>query len=271
MKKITLLFAAMFCFLTISEAQTYVGELDNWITSSVPGEFTVNGQTYVTFNQYNEHDWLIGINIYADDFTSHIADITGFEYLISTKIVDYNNGISRSLYCTQNLFNTDEHFEYFEGDMDSYGNFTTIRMKSTNGSTLWSYNLEFDLCDFGVLIINDTFYLVVAGTNCETGEKISHLYLISQPQGLTEIDTPFPISAFPTLLNQEQQITVELGEGNNAKEITVVNSIGQVVKRVPVEEGQRTVTIPANDLNRGLNVLNAKDNRGRSSCKVIVK
>ena len=97
------------------------------------------------------------------------------------------------------------------------------------------------------------------------------LYLIQRGAGVVKVNEPLPISAFPTLLNREQQITVELGEGNNAKEITVVNSNGQVVKRVPVEEGQRTITIPANDLGRGLNVLNTRTDRGQGSCKIIVQ
>jgi hypothetical protein len=70
---------------------------------------------------------------------------------------------------------------------------------------------------------------------------------------------------------REQQITVELGEGNNARVITVVNELGQVVKRVPVEEGQREVTIPARELNSGLNVVNTRTKQGQGSCKIIVQ
>ena len=69
----------------------------------------------------------------------------------------------------------------------------------------------------------------------------------------------------------DQQITVELGEGNNAKEVTVVNSLGQVIKRVPMEEGQRQITIPAQELNSGLNVVNTRTQQGQGSCKIIVR
>lgn len=80
-----------------------------------------------------------------------------------------------------------------------------------------------------------------------------------------------PISVFPTMPAREEQITVELGEGTNATEITVVNSLGQVVKRVSVEEGQRTVIIPANELGSGLNVVNARNGQSQGSCKIIVR
>ena len=73
------------------------------------------------------------------------------------------------------------------------------------------------------------------------------------------------------MADRSQQITVELGEGNNAKEITVVNSSGQVVKRVPMEEGQREITISARELGTGLNVVNTRTEQGSGSCKIIVR
>ena len=79
------------------------------------------------------------------------------------------------------------------------------------------------------------------------------------------------MTAFPTMPSRDQQITVELGEGNNAREITVVNELGQVVKHVPVQDGQREVVIPARDLSTGLNVLSARTKQGKGSCKIIVR
>ena len=97
------------------------------------------------------------------------------------------------------------------------------------------------------------------------------IYRIDQTTGITKIETPLPISVFPTMPTREQQITVELGEDTNVNEITVVNSLGQVVKHLPLEEGQRTVTIPANELGSGLNVVNARNGQGQGSCKIIVR
>ena len=102
-------------------------------------------------------------------------------------------------------------------------------------------------------------------------ENRYHLYYISQSQGFTEVDTPLPISVFPSIANRGQQITVELGEGNNATEVTVVNGLGQVIKRVPVQEGQRQITIPTQELNSGLNVVNTRTLQGQGSCKIIVQ
>ena len=63
---------------------------------------------------------------------------------------------------------------------------------------------------------------------------------------------------------------VDIHGRDHLEGVTVVNNLGQVVKRIPVEEGQRTVTFPARDL-RGLNVVNTRSNKGQGSCKIIVK
>ena len=97
------------------------------------------------------------------------------------------------------------------------------------------------------------------------------MYLIDRSQGITKVESDSPLKAFPTLLTRDEDITVELEEGTFVHEITVVNSLGQEVKRIPIENDQRTVIIPANGLSHGLNILNARGNRGHSSCKVIVK
>ena len=97
------------------------------------------------------------------------------------------------------------------------------------------------------------------------------IYRIDQTTGLTKVDAQLPITVFPTMPKRDQQITVQFGEGNNVKEVTVVNSFGQVVKRVPVEDGQREITIPASDLGTGLNVVNTRTEQGQGNCKIIVR
>ena len=113
------------------------------------------------------------------------------------------------------------------------------------------------------------FYLLLGQREGENTDIL--IYRIDQTLGLTKVDVNLPFSVFPTLADRSQQIIVELGEGNNAKEITVVNSLGQVVKRVLIEDGQREVTIPAHELGDGLNVINTRTVQGNGSCKIIVQ
>ena len=77
----------------------------------------------------------------------------------------------------------------------------------------------------------------------------------------------YPFPCFQPL----QQITVELGEDIDAIEITIVNSLGQVIKRIPLENGQREITIPASELGTGLNLINTHTQQGQGSCKIIVR
>lgn len=276
MKRFTLTLAAIIGFAAAVNAQTYVGDIPGvYLTISIPGEFTTSGHPYVVFLNYlgDEH---YSCSIYQSDFTTHVTDINSVD-----EVWIFNLDITAQhdipMYVTQNLFNSDEQFEYFEyervylGDYDEWA-ITSIHIKSTNGSTLWSYHAEDGYyISPRIIKLDNKYYLVVDGYNWQEESNYNHLYFISQTDGLTKVDAELPISVFPTMPTREQQITVELGEGNNAKEITVVNSLGQVVKRVPVQEGQRQITIPVQGLNSGLNVVNTRTEQGQGSCKIIVR
>lgn len=279
MKRFTLTLAAIIGFAAAVNAQTYVGDLEGSLITTIPSEFTTNGHPFVVFRNQLEQ---FNLNIYQSDFTTQV---TGINTNRNFYIISYNNyDVSQSgfsLCFTQNLFNSDEHFEYIEveGEYVEYGDFTSIHIKSTNGNTLWSFYAEdgYNISEYGfnVFKLENQYYLIfeeykAADEYYEWEDRI-HLYLISQTDGLTKVDAELPISVFPTMPTREQQITVELGEGNNAKEITVVNSLGQVVKRVPVQEGQRQITIPVQGLNSGLNVVNTRTEQGQGSCKIIVR
>ena len=158
--------------------------------------------------------------------------------------------------------------------MWSEGYTAAYHVKSTNGSTIWTCNFEENQVSRldCILKFDNNFYLLIRtrDKNDDYYNWVTQIYLIKKGQGIVKVESPLPLSAFPTLLNRDEQITVELGDGNNAREVTVVNNMGQVVKTVPVAEGQRTVSFPARDL-RGLNVLHTRTSKGQGSCKIIVK
>ena len=274
MKRFTFILAAVLCLATATvNAQTYVGDINGMVEMYIPGAFTTNGQSYVCYSTYNSGSDSYNFSIYQD-FTTHIVDINNVGEYVGSLYCDLDAPYQASgLLFTQNLFNTDNSFEYIEGDgvvIDWVFYQTALHIKSSNGSTLWSFNAEEGYRCYGYIVkLNNKYYLLVGEYN-ENDEKY-HLYFISQGQGLTEVKTELPISVFPSIANRNQQITVELGEGNNAKEVTVVNGLGQVIKRMPVDEGQRQVTIPAQELNSGLNVVNSRTQQGQGSCKIIVQ
>ena len=285
------------CFGAALKAQTYVGELDRRIEGLIPGCFTSNGHPYLLLFTWDEDENDI-LRVLESDFVTTVTDIdleSIEDHLVDVDYVDLDamNG-DLELVITQTLFNDDPNYEYIEREREytvhtdtiweynyeedlpyyvyTWYEFQTkaIRVKSTNGSTVWEYLPEenSDCSIETILKFDNKFYMILR----EENDRVRYqLYLIKQNQGVTKVETPSPLKVFPTLLHRDQQITVELGESNNASEITVVNSVGQVVKRISVEQGQRTVTIPARDLGRGLNVVNSRSSKGQGSCKIIVQ
>lgn len=305
MKRFTLFLAIVLCLGVSLKAQTHVGDLNIRLDGVIPGYFTSTGHPYVCAvyydDNYNQH-----LTIYQSDFITPVTDImtddSFFDNAIEPDYYDLDVFTDDwELPLTQTLFNDDEHFEFIEREREYYTYYDTvywydeeqdtvywyvetyqysttkaINIKSTNGNTIWSFTPgENRNCGLeGIVKFDNKFYMMIWEEdlvwNNEDYYSAIHLYLIKQNQGVAKVESPLPMSVFPTLLNRDQQVTVELGEGNNAREITVVNNMGQVVKRIPVENGQRTVTFPANDL-RGLNVLSTRTSKGRGSCKIIVR
>lgn len=267
MKKFTFVLVVMLGFLTTVRAQSYVCDLPaSWIYP-IPSSYTQSNQHYLYVSEGNVN------HIYDEDFT-HIVDVPEPNHLIIPYYFDIDLGFyTQSLCFTQTLFNSDAFFEYIDLNDDG----TEVYVKSTNGSIVTTiqtdpgYHVYTGEFQYRIIKINNKNYILFAETNGNYGDNRYLVYFISQSQGLTKVDTPLPISAFPTMPTRDQQITVELGEDANVTEIKVINSIGQELKCIPIEKDQRSVTIPASELGIGLNVLNARNGHSQGSCKIIVK
>ena len=123
-----------------------------------------------------------------------------------------------------------------------------------------------------VITIGEKTYLAFDGN--KNGKSCTVFYSIDR-SGTNQIKkvkaAPARMMVAPTIASQSEQITVALGENCNAHEIVVTNTSGQIVKRIPVASGQKTVSFPAQGLSRGLNVINASGNETPNSSKIIVK
>lgn len=278
MKKFTLTLMALLCFAGALIAQNHVTTLNGGEVLGIPGVFTNDGHSNVLCYNYDIDAYCIHDN----DLTTVLLNVSSIfntsDEIVYCYYTDFSSadGFSgyhsipgeKILYFTQSLFNADNYYEYIIWSNSGW------TISSSDGTIIQTINVD-DGCQARrhpfIMKIDDNFFLGLIESNNETYDENMLVYRIDKVQGLTKIDMQLPISVFPTMPTREEQITVELGEGTNATEITVVNSLGQVVKRLPVEEGQCTVTIPARDLGSGLNVVNTRSNKGQGSCKIIVR
>lgn len=278
MKKLTLTLLVILGLSMAVNAQTYVGTMESLYLFGLPGLFTSNGHSNVLHVKEGSIKPYC-FSIYENDFSTKVFDyeVTIEElndimcYYINLSSADNTDSYESKanwLLFTQSLFNTDDNYEFIEQFDEGWN------IKSVDGTIIQTINLE-DGCSVShfpiVFNLDEIFYLGLPEYSFSKDRQQMLIFRIDQSAGLTKVDVELPITVFPSLADKNQQITVELGESNNAKEITVVNGLGQVIKRIPVEEGQRQITIPAKEMNSGLNVVNTRTEQGQGSCKIIVQ
>lgn len=281
MKKFASALITILCFaFTSLNAQVYTDYFEGMYIGSIPGLFTTS-----------EHPNLvvavgIGKLCILDSELTVITNVDNENRILEAYYMDadatsitvssFHNTSDHGLLLTQTLFNSDGSFEFMELQDYESNHYRTFNIKSSNGTIIQSiqavegYFFADYRCAF-VVKIENCFYLVLREMKAND-ETVKHVfYLIKKDHGLTEVDVDLPISVFPTAPTRDQQITVELGEDIDAIEITIVNSLGQVIKRIPLENGQREITIPASDLGTGLNLINTHTQQGQGCCKIIVR
>ena len=88
---------------------------------------------------------------------------------------------------------------------------------------------------------------------------------------ISQVDVELPASVFPTLVNRGNDVTVDLGANSQAREIRVVNQLGQTVKTVNVRPGQKEVKINTRELNSGVNFINIFNSKANNTYKIVVR
>ena len=199
------------------------------------------------------------------------------------------------IYLTQTLFNDDDAYEYImpvkelqltdkkERDRDGDGNTDYVEeeysyvdigfnIKSSNGQTIQTINLGSEpYYSLLLLTINDMKYL---GVEFDTEEENYYAFYPIKPNstGINPLGAPVKMKVSPRMADRSESFTVELdGDSNAEREVVVDNSAGQTVWKQKVPAGQRTVTIGAARLGKGVNVVRVNGGKGAESCKVIVK
>ena len=199
---------------------------------------------------------------------------------------------------TQTLFNTDEHFEFLcphygeefiispdgvhfkthivrlEGyDIINEEGEVLETIRCADGESVGFYNPyshSMETNTHMLLWFDGKLYLRFMTTN-SVGENKLRFYRIDRQMQKIEPVASVPFSVRPTVMERGQEIVVELDEGSNAREIEVVNALGQTVKRVPVAAGQREVRINSADMGSGMNFISTRTTEGQGTVKIIVR
>lgn len=266
-------------------------------------KFETFGKTYPNFYCYwNPEDKYIyqRQNFYKDTYT---GDWYNYDEDEGTRTIepiyfefndyDNNRSVEIGFSISQTLFNNDEKYETLvpkysqrevitdERDEDGDGVIdhrtisvgrhpTGLSVVSEDGTELYSIETDFHLYLDELVKINGKLY-IIADVNNSDDEDCIFFEINRETSNIKQVAKLKGMRVSPTIAEQTDNITVELGEGSNAKEIVVVNGNGQVVKQIPVKNGERQITINAGSLNRGLNILNARGAKGNNNCKIIVK
>ena len=182
---------------------------------------------------------------------------------------------------TQTLFNNDNNFEYIKPIYSAnpiviqqfYDEYHIERFDilTENGSVVNTITLEDGYLARPFMVLykfGNKFYIYIEVANSESEEREAAWYRIGQQtQSISRVEN-VPFKVFPTVADRNSNITVQLEEGTNAREIVVVDAMGREVKSVPVAQGQREVKVSTRGLSAGLGFVTDRRN---GAVKIIVR
>lgn len=252
--------------------------------------FYWNPKTYKSYIKYIEYkSSYINNDWYTYDTEEGSYNIEQMYYKYSD--YDNNSSVERGFCASQTLFNNDDKYEIlvpkftqgeivveeYDYDDDGINDHRTLRsgmietgvnVVSEDGNVIFSLESNISITyETNLCKINGKIYII--GYN---GEEGCAFYEINrETSSIKKVAEKRGLRVSPTIANNSQDITIELGENSNAKEIIVVNAKGQTIKSIPVKAGQKQIKVNASTIGRGMNIVNARGMKGNNSCKIIVK
>lgn len=259
-------------------------DYDGYYSGVIPRMFT-NG-AYVYFQNYDGSSdaYSDTVNIINGNFQTEktfVLNLDEQERNGATEIFVYNYDAElmydevRTCF-TQTLFNNDNKFEYIRAVFASstvayYYDVERYEIVSDDGTVVgtitWDDGYQ-AAREIGIHIVkfDNKYYIYFRIENGEN-RKIAWYRIDRQTQSIARVnDVPFNV--FPTVMDRNSEITVELEEGTNAREIVLVDAMGREVKSVPVAQGQREVKISTQGLGAGLGFVSDRKN---GAVKIIVR
>ncbi len=201
--------------------------------------------------------------------------------------MDENSFTDEDFYLTQNLFNTDDKYEYLvfsyelvessssENDRDGDGTIdqqiiyynpraTKLSCSSEDGHTLWQVDIN-GSGSCNVYRINGKYYIRIDGI----------IYLINKEStGLKTVQNTAAMKVFPTLASPSDAITIELNaEGGDAsRHLYISDAAGRIVDSRVVEAGKNSVSVDAGRFRSGMYNFTLEENgRVVDNGKIVVR
>jgi hypothetical protein len=261
---------------------------------------TVNAEDEVTF-EYGE--WVETSTI--KEVYAQNEGIGFFDYDSQSigNLDEYGDGICLS----QTLFNTDDKYEYLSfpdelseefdfGSTPDYhesGTYTenntfyqvslykSFNIMSEDGTILQTVTFPngFEMMEWvtaQIIQLSGEFYILCQGEmNDNATLLIYKLNRSSVGASVEQVCAPIKASAFPSIANRNQMITIQLS-GDNADNsrtnLQVIDMQGKVLNQQTIPAGQTRTTIPANRLSNGMNLIKiTQGSKNIGTEKVIVK
>lgn len=272
MKKLLFIISTM-TIMVGANAQTMIGLGPDPYGYSIPAEFSANNQTNLAI--VNENGTMAIFNNNLTQIQSFSLPQIDGNSRLGWFIIDLDDpyDVQGKVTITQTLFNNDNEYEFLVRffDEETY-NAQGGAIVSQNGAVLWTWHASGDnIGEPNIVKWGGQYYIVAMEADqehYEVNETQNTWYRIDrQTQSISRVDN-VPFNVFPTVTDRNSDITVQLEEGANAREIVVVDAMGREVKSVPVQPGQREVKVSTRGLSAGLGFVTDRKN---NAVKIIVR
>lgn len=272
--------------------------------SKVPGVYMASGETQVYLKSENSATGLYTLTLLNHDFTN--KDVIQFQAPMNFStspniyydIYDMTEGRcwgEASVEFTQTLFNSDNDYEflvpiYSSEAIDDYGRivYKTIGYKivNTKGETLYTFlfpEKQYDNGGLGspnVYVFSDKIVLEFHTNEDDPTQEYNYTYhtlayaIDRNGYGANKnvTLTSDRIVVSPTLLTNREPVNVQLANTQNPCSITVFSAAGAMVYNTTAPAGTDLITIPANTLPHGMNIVHITDGKSiNQSTKLIIR
>ncbi len=247
-----------------------------------PTAYTRTGEWVVDENETREGEWL--------NYMTDIGNVVNID-------ADWAYEMERPLLATQNIFNTDEKYEYLrykittysnrlvgEGDTDGDGiadvrafesgyEYVGLEVVSEDGNVIASVDVG-DVeggCDL-ILWEGKRYF----GFDVYNGENFEYQIYEINPNGnnITRVSSQAFMHILPAMPRKNTSVTVELGEESvkNGGQLMITDMNGRTVYRNAVDPGETSVRVPLRRMASGVyNVTLTNKGQKVETSKLIIR